>query len=148
MFICNHCPFVKHLKRDIVKITNYYMKVKLLSCLFPSLFVDWIALPSTLVQLNSCDWNNMLIVIDMYIVCGAERTCGGCNFFKLCCYSSTGSDDLVSSNWAVLKPFNDSSPALTYSSQDGPEFMAEDAKTFKYPFPYLYDEVSIFLSFF
>ena len=34
-------------------------------------------------------------------------------------------------------------PALTYSSQDGPDFMAEDAKIFKYPFPYLYDEASI-----
>lgn len=38
-------------------------------------------------------------------------------------------------------------PALTYSSQDGPDFMAEDAKIFKYPFPYLYDEVIILLSF-
>lgn len=27
--------------------------------------------------------------------------------------------------------------------QDGPEFMAEDAKMFKYPFPYLYDEVNL-----
>ncbi|KAL9396019.1 hypothetical protein Peur_010272 [Populus x canadensis] len=26
MFICNHCPFVKHLKKDIVKLTNFYMK--------------------------------------------------------------------------------------------------------------------------
>ena len=25
--------------------------------------------------------------------------------------------------------------------QDGPERMAEEAKLFKYPFPYLYDEV-------
>lgn len=32
-------------------------------------------------------------------------------------------------------------PALTYYSQDGPEFMAEDAKIFNYQFPYLYDEV-------
>ncbi|CAA0809989.1 Thioredoxin superfamily protein [Striga hermonthica] len=26
MFICNHCPFVKHLKKDIVKLSNFYMK--------------------------------------------------------------------------------------------------------------------------
>lgn len=26
MFICNHCPFVIHLKKDIVKLTNFYMK--------------------------------------------------------------------------------------------------------------------------
>lgn len=32
-------------------------------------------------------------------------------------------------------------PALTYPSQDGPDFMAEEAKIFNYPFPYLYDEV-------
>ena len=28
MFICNHCPFVKHLKKDIVKLSNFYMKVR------------------------------------------------------------------------------------------------------------------------
>ncbi|CAN6197449.1 unnamed protein product [Urochloa humidicola] len=49
MFICNHCPFVKHLKKDIAKLTSFYM-------------------------------------------------------------------------------------------EDGPEHMAEEAKLFKYPFPYLYDE--------
>ncbi|CAI0396012.1 unnamed protein product [Linum tenue] len=26
MFICNHCPFVKHLKKDMVKLSNFYMK--------------------------------------------------------------------------------------------------------------------------
>ncbi|KAK0576510.1 hypothetical protein LWI29_018657 [Acer saccharum] len=26
MFICNHCPFVKHLKKDIVKLANFYTK--------------------------------------------------------------------------------------------------------------------------
>ncbi|KAI5405708.1 hypothetical protein KIW84_052463 [Lathyrus oleraceus] len=26
MFICNHCPFVKYLKKDIVKLTKFYMK--------------------------------------------------------------------------------------------------------------------------
>nr|GEY15210.1 thioredoxin superfamily protein [Tanacetum cinerariifolium] len=26
MFICNHCPFVKHLKKDIVKLSNIYME--------------------------------------------------------------------------------------------------------------------------
>lgn len=35
---------------------------------------------------------------------------------------------------------------LHFLSQDGPEFMAEDAKVFKYPFPYLYDEVSFVCS--
>ncbi|KAM3371939.1 hypothetical protein ACQJBY_019034 [Aegilops geniculata] len=49
MFICNHCPFVKHLKKDIAKLTSFYM-------------------------------------------------------------------------------------------EDGPEYMAEEANLFKYPFPYLYDE--------
>lgn len=28
-----------------------------------------------------------------------------------------------------------------WKSQDGPQFMAEEAKAYGYPFPYLYDEV-------
>ncbi|CAN7021745.1 hypothetical protein BRARA_F01531 [Brassica rapa] len=67
MFICNHCPFVIHLKKDIVKLSNFYMK------------------------------KGLAVVA-------------------------------ISSNSVVTHP------------QDGPEFMAEDAKMFKYPFPYLYDE--------
>ncbi|KAL8231883.1 hypothetical protein R6Q57_001661 [Mikania cordata] len=66
MFICNHCPFVKHLKKDIVKLTNFYMKKGL----------------------------------------GVVA---------------------ISSNSVVTHP------------QDGPVLMAEDAKKFNYPFPYLYD---------
>ncbi|KAI5654339.1 hypothetical protein M9H77_31526 [Catharanthus roseus] len=67
MFICNHCPFVKHLKKDIVKLSNFYMK------------------------------KGLAVVA-------------------------------ISSNSVTTHP------------QDGPEFMAEDAKLFNYPFPYLYDE--------
>ncbi|KAG6388599.1 hypothetical protein SASPL_150031 [Salvia splendens] len=67
MFICNHCPFVKHLKHDIVKLSNFYMK------------------------------KGLAVVA-------------------------------ISSNSVTTHP------------QDGPDFMAEDAKIFKYPFPYLYDE--------
>ncbi|XP_066392146.1 uncharacterized protein [Miscanthus floridulus] len=26
MFICNHCPFVKHLKKDIAKLTSFYVE--------------------------------------------------------------------------------------------------------------------------
>ncbi|XP_010911806.1 uncharacterized protein [Elaeis guineensis] len=67
MFICNHCPFVKHLKKDIVKLTNFYM-------------------------------GKGLAVV------------------------------AISSNSTVTHP------------QDGPQFMAEEAKLFNYPFPYLFDE--------
>ncbi|KAJ0969420.1 hypothetical protein J5N97_022297 [Dioscorea zingiberensis] len=67
MFICNHCPFVKHLKKDIVKLTSFYM-------------------------------GKGLGVV------------------------------AISSNSIDTHP------------QDGPEFMAEDAKLFNYPFPYLFDE--------
>ncbi|GJT38877.1 thioredoxin superfamily protein [Tanacetum coccineum] len=66
MFICNHCPFVKHLKKDIVKLSNIYMEKGL----------------------------------------GVVA---------------------ISSNSAVTHP------------QDGPDFMAEDARLLNYPFPYLYD---------
>uniref|UniRef100_A0A7N0USL2 Thioredoxin domain-containing protein n=1 Tax=Kalanchoe fedtschenkoi TaxID=63787 RepID=A0A7N0USL2_KALFE len=68
MFICNHCPFVIHLKKDIVKISDFYMKKKGLAVV------------------------------------------------------------AISSNSVVTHP------------QDGPEYMADDAKLYKYPFPYLYDE--------
>ncbi|XP_023523972.1 uncharacterized protein LOC111788057 [Cucurbita pepo subsp. pepo] len=67
MFICNHCPFVIHLKKDIVKLSNFYMK------------------------------KGLAVVA-------------------------------ISSNSVATHP------------QDGPEFMAEEAKAFKYPFPYLYDD--------
>ncbi|CAB4319663.1 unnamed protein product [Prunus armeniaca] len=67
MFICNHCPFVKHLKKGIVKLANFYMK------------------------------KGLAVVA-------------------------------ISSNSVATHP------------QDGPQFMAEEAKLFKYPFPYLYDE--------
>ncbi|XAR62449.1 Peroxiredoxin [Bertholletia excelsa] len=67
MFICNHCPFVKHLKKDIVKLSNFYMK------------------------------KGLAVVA-------------------------------ISSNSVTTHP------------QDGPEYMAEEAKLFNYPFPYLYDE--------
>lgn len=66
-FICNHCPFVVHLKKDIVKLANDYMP------------------------------RGLAIAA-------------------------------ISSNSAVTHP------------QDGPDFMAEDARTFEYTFPYLYDE--------
>ncbi|XP_077213383.1 thioredoxin superfamily protein isoform X2 [Tasmannia lanceolata] len=67
MFICNHCPFVKHLEKDIVKLANFYMK------------------------------KGLAVVA-------------------------------ISSNSIITHP------------QDGPDFMAEEAKLFNYPFPYLYDE--------
>ncbi|KAK9748822.1 hypothetical protein RND81_02G083000 [Saponaria officinalis] len=67
MFICNHCPFVIHLKKGIVQLTNFYMK------------------------------KGLAVVA-------------------------------ISSNSVVTHP------------QDGPEFMAEEAKLYGYPFPYLYDE--------
>nr|XP_011458536.1 PREDICTED: uncharacterized protein LOC101305999 isoform X1 [Fragaria vesca subsp. vesca] len=67
MFICNHCPFVIHLKKAIVKLANFYMK------------------------------KGLAVVA-------------------------------ISSNSVTTHP------------QDGPEFMSEEARLFKYPFPYLYDE--------
>ncbi|KAG5538529.1 hypothetical protein RHGRI_019193 [Rhododendron griersonianum] len=67
MFICNHCPFVIHLKKDIVKLSNYYMGKGLAVA-------------------------------------------------------------AISSNSVATHP------------QDGPEFMAEEARLSGYPFPYLYDE--------
>lgn len=67
MFICNHCPFVIHLKKHIVKLTNFYMP------------------------------KGLAVVA-------------------------------ISSNSTITHP------------QDGPQFMAEDARLLNYPFPYLFDE--------
>ncbi|KAG8080840.1 hypothetical protein GUJ93_ZPchr0007g3162 [Zizania palustris] len=67
MFVCNHCPFVKHLKKDTAKLTSFYMEKGLAAV-------------------------------------------------------------AISSNSIVTHP------------QDGPEYIAEEAKLFKYAFPYLYDE--------
>ncbi|KAH8946271.1 hypothetical protein BDL97_12G085600 [Sphagnum fallax] len=68
MFICNHCPYVIHLKEDIVKLANNYMP------------------------------KGLAVVA-------------------------------ISSN-SVETP----------TVQDGPSIMAEEATTYRYPFPYLYDE--------
>lgn len=67
MFICNHCPFVVHLKADLVKLASAYIP------------------------------KGLAVVA-------------------------------ISSNSIKTHP------------QDGPEFMAEEAKALGYPFPYLYDE--------
>ncbi|KAF3783904.1 hypothetical protein EJ110_NYTH31281 [Nymphaea thermarum] len=67
MFLCNHCPFVVHLKNDIARLARDYKE------------------------------KGVAVVA-------------------------------ISSNSEVTYP------------QDGPKFMAEDAKTFDYPFPYLYDK--------
>ncbi|KAJ7564320.1 hypothetical protein O6H91_02G012900 [Diphasiastrum complanatum] len=67
MFLCNHCPYVVHLKADIVKLTNEYLEKGVAAV-------------------------------------------------------------AVSSNSVKTYP------------EDGPEYMAEDAKQYGYKFPYLYDE--------
>lgn len=66
IFMCNHCPYVKHLKKDLVKLAN--------------------------------DYNDTVGVV------------------------------AISSNDVERYP------------QDSPQKMAEDAKRFNYPFPYLFDE--------
>jgi hypothetical protein len=50
MFICNHCPFVKHLKKDIAKLTSFYMEVRTLEELVKIPLV----LPSKLTFENKC----------------------------------------------------------------------------------------------
>jgi len=67
MFICNHCPYVKHVQSELVRLANDYMEK-------------------------------------------------GVRFVA------------ISSNDAENYP------------EDSPELMKETAKTWKYPFPYLYDE--------
>ncbi|KAK4340907.1 hypothetical protein RND71_039408 [Anisodus tanguticus] len=54
------------------------------------------------------------------------------------------SSSLVQKGLAVVAI---SSNSVDTHPQDGPELMAEDAKLFKYPFPYLYDEVCFYNEF-
>ena len=53
MFICNHCPFVIHLKEDIVKLAANYMPVKSLYKLVVILLFGFIY-PFPLIALQFC----------------------------------------------------------------------------------------------
>lgn len=70
MFICNHCPYVKHIKEELVRIAN-----------------DYIPQGMSFVAISSNDIENY--------------------------------------------------------PEDAPQFMLEDAKKFRYPFPYLFDETQL-----
>lgn len=77
MFICNHCPFVKHLKKDIAKLTSFYMGV----CEF-----------------LYCNMKQYLINIYwqlFFLFMQAEGTWCCCNLFKFCHYTSTGTDQYI-----------------------------------------------------
>jgi hypothetical protein len=75
-----------------------------------------------------------------YFCLSTERTCCRCYIFKFRSHTPPGDSKFISWNIATLKVLNDR-PTWSSASQDGPELMAEDAKLFGYPFPYLYDEV-------
>ncbi|KAG5612195.1 hypothetical protein H5410_023476 [Solanum commersonii] len=109
MFICNHCPFVIHLKKDIVKLSNFYMKVSRKLIPF-SFFSDFTHYMLSLLAVSSVVEKNRI---------------------------TSRSSSLLQKGLAVVAI---SSNSVVTHPQDGPEFMAEDAKFFKYPFPYLYDE--------
>lgn len=78
MFICNHCPFVKHLKKDIVKLTNFYMKV----CRHYQL--------TRMLLFQFCEYMNTELTICALLLRAAERTGSCCDIFKLCDDSPTG----------------------------------------------------------
>lgn len=44
---------------------------------------------------------------------------------------------------SVKQSFADHVLLAQWKTQDGPQFMAEEAKVYGYPFPYLYDEVGL-----
>ncbi|KAF3661286.1 putative protein PLEKHA9-like [Capsicum annuum] len=111
MFICNHCPFVIHLKKEIVKLSNFYMKVgrKLIPFPFFSNFKYY-----------------MLSLLSVSSVVEKNRI-------------TSRSSSLLQKGLAVVAI---SSNSVVTHPQDGPEFMAQEATLFKYPFPYLYDEIA------
>lgn len=77
---------------------------------------------------------------NFFFCLSTERTCCRCYIFKFRSHTPPGDSKFISWNIATFKVLNDR-PIWNSASQDGPEFMAEDAKLFGYPFPYLYDEV-------
>jgi hypothetical protein len=95
MFICNHCPFVIHLKKDIVKLTKFYMKVaKQIAGTEIYLFI------SSVVGLDH--YKNLFFPLS------TERTCCRCYIFKFCSYSSPGDSKIITSlNIAASKLLND-----------------------------------------
>ena len=131
MFICNHCPFVIHLKKVIVKLTEFYMKV-----------VKQITVAKVYIFLSSAAGQTCISQdpLNFFLFLSIERTCCCCYIFKFRSHTSPGDSKFISWNIATLKVLNDP-PTWNSASQDGPELMAEDAKLFGYPFPYLYDEV-------
>ncbi|KAJ0558294.1 putative Thioredoxin-like superfamily [Helianthus annuus] len=62
MFICNHCPFVKHLKKNIVKLTNLYMKKGLGVVAIPSNSI--VTHPQ--VQMDQFSWKKIFICTYAY----------------------------------------------------------------------------------
>jgi hypothetical protein len=73
MFICNHCPFVKHLKKDIAKLTSFYMEVR------------------TLEEQMKLSLNFFAgILVLTWIQYDAERTCFDRHIPKFSCDASPG----------------------------------------------------------
>ncbi|WVZ62644.1 hypothetical protein U9M48_012364 [Paspalum notatum var. saurae] len=110
MFICNHCPFVKHLKKDIAKLTSFYMEKGL----------GAVAISSNSIRTHPQvrGYNRWMPLFVFSAISDADR----------------GHDLIINAKDMphVL--------AIQLCFWDGPERMAEEAKLFKYPFPYLYDE--------
>ncbi|KAL6897310.1 hypothetical protein ACP4OV_007006 [Aristida adscensionis] len=96
MFLSNHCPFVKHLKRDIAKLTAFYMEK---------------GLGAVAISSNSIATHPQVQLQPLKTVPFLEHL-------------QQLTKNRLPMHWVL----------------DGPEPMAEEAKLFNYPFPYLYDE--------
>ncbi|KAI4388076.1 hypothetical protein MLD38_000442 [Melastoma candidum] len=67
--------------------------------------------------------------------------CAGTMFLrKTMVLMSSGVDSLSCHEQKGLAVVAISSNSISTHPQDGPDFMAQEAKAFNYPFPYLYDE--------
>ena len=97
MFICNHCPFVKHLKKDIVKLTKFYMEVVKSITLEEIFFL--LQEQVGLAQVKS--------VIRIFYPFSTERTCRHCHIFKFRSHTPPGSSNFISWNKAAFKVLND-----------------------------------------
>lgn len=137
MFICNHCPFVIHLKKDIVKLSNFYMKVggNLIRFPFFSNFTYYmhslLSVSSVVEKSRITSRSSSLLQKGLAVVAISSNS-----------VVTHPQVQMLYNLWSLgfMRPLRNCCEFL-HLSQDGPEFMVEDAKLFKYPFPYLYDEV-------
>ncbi|CAI5509918.1 unnamed protein product [Closterium sp. Naga37s-1] len=124
MFICNHCPFVVHIKSQLVALGSEYISKHGLAvvAISSNSVLTHPQVTSFRIPLSSC----------LYIPSALLRPS----------FESTQKSPLFRFLFLPVStsPLLCCAPLRSLLQQDGPDKMAEEAKQFNFPFPYLYDE--------